>query len=148
MRLWVRSLPLLSGLRTRRCRELWGRSQTWLGSRVAVALAKPGGYGSIGSNSTPSLGTSIYHESGPRNGKKTTKQNKKKPFELGLSEDMKECSVVLTSFKSCHIVTCLAHVSRSTKAHRTFVSASFNLNVIKTRCLKLLEQFGKGTWRA
>uniref|UniRef100_A0A287AJH5 Ubiquinol-cytochrome c reductase core protein 1 n=1 Tax=Sus scrofa TaxID=9823 RepID=A0A287AJH5_PIG len=35
----VRSLPLLSGLTIRRCRELWCRLQTRLGSRVAVALA-------------------------------------------------------------------------------------------------------------
>ena len=33
------SLPLLSGLTVRRCRELWCRLQTRLGSRVAVALA-------------------------------------------------------------------------------------------------------------
>ena len=39
MRLRVRSLPLLSGLTIQCCRELWCRSQTWLGSRVAVALA-------------------------------------------------------------------------------------------------------------
>ena len=39
MRLRVWSLPLLSGLTIRRCRELWCRSQTRLGSRVAVALA-------------------------------------------------------------------------------------------------------------
>ena len=32
-------LPLLSGLRIQRCRELWCRLQTWLGSRVAVARA-------------------------------------------------------------------------------------------------------------
>ena len=30
MRLRVRSLPLLSGLMIRRCRELWCRLQTWL----------------------------------------------------------------------------------------------------------------------
>ena len=35
----VQSLPLLSGLRIWRCRELWCRSQTLLGSRVAVPLA-------------------------------------------------------------------------------------------------------------
>ena len=35
----VRSLPLLSGLMIRRCRELWCRLQTQLGSRVAVAVA-------------------------------------------------------------------------------------------------------------
>ena len=35
----VRSLALLSRLRIRRCRELWCRSQTRLGSGVAVAVA-------------------------------------------------------------------------------------------------------------
>ena len=39
MRLRVRSLPLLSGLTILRCRELWCRLQTRLGSHVAVALA-------------------------------------------------------------------------------------------------------------
>ena len=38
MRLWVRSLALLSGLKIRHCRELWCRSQTLLGSGTAVAL--------------------------------------------------------------------------------------------------------------
>ena len=39
MRFRVRFLPSLSGLRTRRCRELWGRSQMQLRSGIAVALA-------------------------------------------------------------------------------------------------------------
>ena len=39
MRLWVRSLALLSGLRIRCCHELWCRSQTRLGFGIAVALA-------------------------------------------------------------------------------------------------------------
>ena len=39
IRLWVRSLASLSGLGIRLCRELWYRSQTWLGSGVAVAVA-------------------------------------------------------------------------------------------------------------
>ena len=38
LRLWVRSLALLSGLRILHWRELWGRSQTGLGSGVAVAV--------------------------------------------------------------------------------------------------------------
>ena len=38
-RLWVRSLASLSGLRICRCRELWYRSQMWLRSCVAVAVA-------------------------------------------------------------------------------------------------------------
>ncbi len=72
MRLRVRSLALLSGLRIRNCRELRCRLQTWLGSRVAVALVQAGGYSS---DLTLSRGTSICHGSGPRKGKKTTKQN-------------------------------------------------------------------------
>ena len=38
-RLRVQSLPLLSGLTIRRCRELWCRLQTRLGSSTTVALA-------------------------------------------------------------------------------------------------------------
>ena len=37
--IWVWSLALLSGLKIQCCGELWCRSQTWLGSRVAVAVA-------------------------------------------------------------------------------------------------------------
>ena len=75
MRLQVRSLALLSGLRIQRCRELWCGSQTRLGSRVAEALAQASNYSS---DSTPSLGTSICRKSGPRNSKKTKKKKKKK----------------------------------------------------------------------
>ena len=39
VRLWVRSLALLSGLRIQRCRGLWCSSQMQLRSRVAVAVA-------------------------------------------------------------------------------------------------------------
>ena len=39
MRLWVRSLASLHGLRIRCCHDLWCRSQTRLGSGVAVAAA-------------------------------------------------------------------------------------------------------------
>ena len=38
MRLWILSLASLSGLRIQRCRELWCRSQTRLGSDVAVVV--------------------------------------------------------------------------------------------------------------
>ena len=38
MKLWVLSLALLRELKTWHCHELWCRSQTWLGSAVAVAL--------------------------------------------------------------------------------------------------------------
>ena len=56
MRLQIRSLALLSGLRIWLCRELWCRLQMWLGSRIAVALAQAAG--SYSSELTPSLGTS------------------------------------------------------------------------------------------
>ena len=39
MRLRVRSLASLSGIRIQCCPELWCRSQTRLGSAIAVALA-------------------------------------------------------------------------------------------------------------
>ena len=54
LKMQVQSLALLGGLGIWHCHELWCRSQTWLGSRVAVAEA--GGYSS---DVTPSLGTSI-----------------------------------------------------------------------------------------
>ena len=38
MRMWVRSLASLSGLRIQLRHKLWGRSKTWLGSDVAVAV--------------------------------------------------------------------------------------------------------------
>ena len=62
---------LISGLKSWSGRELWCRLQTWLGSRVAVALVKAGTYSS---DSTPSLGTSICHRCGP---KKQTKKKRK-----------------------------------------------------------------------
>ena len=41
MRLQVRFLVSLSGLRIRHCRELWCGSQTRLGSGIAVPWCKP-----------------------------------------------------------------------------------------------------------
>ena len=38
MRMRVLSLASISGLRIRLCQELWCKLQTWLGSRVAVAV--------------------------------------------------------------------------------------------------------------
>ena len=74
MKTQVQSLALLSGLRIRRCRELWCRSQTQLGSGVMQA----GGYSS---NSTPILETSacpICLGFGPKKPKKKKKKKKKK----------------------------------------------------------------------
>ena len=57
MRFQVRSLAALSGLRIWYCCELWCRFQTWLRSCVAVVVVQAVSYSS---DSTPSLGTSIY----------------------------------------------------------------------------------------
>ena len=56
MRLQVRSLASFSGSKIQRCCELGCRSQMWLGSGVAVAVAQAGGYSS---DSTPGLGASV-----------------------------------------------------------------------------------------
>ena len=58
VRMGIRSLALLSGLRIRHCRELWCRVQTGLRSAVAVAVAQASSYCP---DLTPSLGTSICH---------------------------------------------------------------------------------------
>ena len=68
-RMRVRSLVSLSGLRIWHCRELWRRSQVWVWSCVAMAVAQAGSYSS---NWTPSLGVSICCSCGPK------KQRKKK----------------------------------------------------------------------
>ena len=56
MRIRVQSLASLSGLRIQCCLELWYRLQTRLRSHLAVSVVQAGSYGS---DSTPSLGTSI-----------------------------------------------------------------------------------------
>ena len=58
----------LSGLSIRRCRELWCRPQTWLGSSVAVAVA------ACSSDSTPSPGTSMCRGCSPKKKKKKKKR--------------------------------------------------------------------------
>uniref|UniRef100_A0A480GIX5 Glutamine-dependent NAD(+) synthetase isoform X1 n=1 Tax=Sus scrofa TaxID=9823 RepID=A0A480GIX5_PIG len=63
MRMQVRSLAWLRGSGIRHCSELRCRSQTWLGSRVAVAVVQAG---SGSSDSTPSLGASTCRRCGPK----------------------------------------------------------------------------------
>ena len=58
----VPSLASLSALRIQCCHELWCRSQTWLRSGIAMAVAEAGSYNST---QTPSLGTSICCGCGP-----------------------------------------------------------------------------------
>ena len=52
---------------------LWGGLQMWLGSGVAVAVVWAG---SCSSNSTPSLGTSIFGGCDSKKQKQTNKQTK------------------------------------------------------------------------
>ena len=73
VRMWVRFLALLSGLRIWRCHEQWCRSQRLLGSCVAVAVVWARGYSC---DSTPSLGTSIFR-AGETLNLKNKKPNKK-----------------------------------------------------------------------
>ena len=67
VRMQVRSLALLKGLRIQHCCKLWPRSQKWLGSGVAVAVAVAC---SSSSNSTPSLGLSYAADAAVRRKKK------------------------------------------------------------------------------
>ena len=52
MSIRVQPLASLSGLSIQHCRELWGRSQMWLGSGIVVAVTVAG---SCSSDLTPSL---------------------------------------------------------------------------------------------
>ena len=60
-------LGLTQRLRIWRSHDLWCRSQTWLRSGAAVNVAQAGSYGS---NSTPSLETSICSGAAPKRQKK------------------------------------------------------------------------------
>ena len=81
----VGSIPALAQwVKDPRCRELWCRLQTRLGSRGAVALVEAGGYSS---DSTPSLGTSICCRSGPRNSNNNNKKTKNKQTKKKKLED-------------------------------------------------------------
>ena len=65
MRMWVQSLASLNGSRVQYCCELWCRSNIWLGSGVAIAMAVAYA-SSCSSDLTPSLGTSICQVWGPK----------------------------------------------------------------------------------
>ena len=82
MRLRVPSLASLSGLRIRHCHKLRCRSQIQLGSGIAVAVVQTRGYSS---DSTPSLGTSIYRRCCP----KKTKKKKKSLQTMNVGKDVK-----------------------------------------------------------
>ena len=71
----VQSLISLSGLRIWHCRELWCRSQTQLGSQVAVAVAQASGYSS---NLTPGLETSYAKGAAPKDRQTDRKKERKR----------------------------------------------------------------------
>ena len=73
MRIWVRSLAPLSGLRTWCCHEPWCRSQKQLGSSTAMAMAQACTYSS---KLTPTPGTSICQRCSHK--KKKGKEKKSK----------------------------------------------------------------------
>ena len=83
MRLWVLSLASLNGLMICCCCELWCRLQMQLGSSVAVALVKAGGYSS---NSTLSLGP-LYATGVAQEMAKKKKKKKKKAGGAILTSD-------------------------------------------------------------
>ena len=67
MRMRVRLLASLSGLRILHCRKLWHKSQIRLGSDVAMAVVQAD---SRRYNLTPNLGASICHGCSPKKEKK------------------------------------------------------------------------------
>ena len=71
MRMTVRSLAPLSGLRIQCCCEWWHRLHMRLGSRVAVSMA-----GICSSDLTPRLGISIRHRFSPKRTNKQKNTNK------------------------------------------------------------------------
>ena len=70
MRMQVQTLAPLGGLRIQHCHERWCRSQIQLGSGIAVAVAVAG---SLSSDLTPSLRTSLCHRCGYKKEKKKKK---------------------------------------------------------------------------
>ena len=69
LRMWVQSLASVIGLRIQHCCELQYRSQMWLRSLVAVAMAQAH---NCSSHSTPSSRTSICCRCSPKKKKKNT----------------------------------------------------------------------------
>ena len=109
MRMWVRSLASLSGWRIQHCQELWCRSQTWLRSHIAVAVASAG---SCSSHLTPILRTSICHRCDPK------KQKKKVPH--------KAFSLLLKAMPGSHNThTCLSYASSLTDLFAYLLNAFY-----------------------
>ena len=98
-RMQVRSLASLNGLRIQPCHELWGGSQIWLRSHIAVAVAVAWS-SSCSSNSTPSLGTSICCRCGPK--KQTKKISMKQIYAVVLPGTTVLLALVSICACRCH----------------------------------------------
>ena len=81
MRLQVQPLASLSGLRIRRCHELWCRSQTQLGYGIAVAVAVSVAVaGSCSCSSDLTQPGNLHMQQGAGLKRQKTNKNKKKHF--------------------------------------------------------------------
>ena len=88
--------------------------QTWLGSSVAVAVARASGYSSYSSNSTPSLETFICHGCSPK--KTKTLKNLKKENVLVPSWMVSSMKRSLQGFwQKSRNHTCMENISRRRK---------------------------------
>ena len=107
-RLRVQSLASLSKLRIQHCSELWCRSQKWLRSGIAVALAQACIYSS---DSTPTLGTSICHRCS------MPQKDKKKVIEMFINH-INRCSTTYV-IKELRIKTMRHRYTRMAKIQNT-----------------------------
>ena len=109
MRMQVWSLASLSELRIWYCHELWCRLQTQFGSGIAVVKA-----GSCSSSWTPSLGTSICSEYGPRKSKRKNNNNNNKKLKIKIKKSQKISTLNVIMFKQwilhCILLNCILGV--------------------------------------
>ena len=103
MRLLVRSLASLNALTILCCRELWYRSQTQLGSGVAVAVVQIGSYSS---DWTPSLETFICRRCDPKKQKEKIKKPKKPPQNKIIFKFISD-SIIYLNFPKSQSLECI-----------------------------------------
>ena len=101
IKMWVRSLASLRESRIQHCRELWWRSQTWLGSGGAVAVAQAS---SCSSNSAPSWE--------PPYAAGVARKRKKRKKKSSLRSPSISCAFKVSGGNSHTLVTGPAHPKR------------------------------------
>ena len=107
MKMWVRALAPLSGLRIPSYCELWHRLKTWLGSGVAVAVVQAS---SCGSNWSSSLETSICPGFSPKKQKSANHRILKIQYSehlLILCLSSMNINILLYSFYMYICITCM-----------------------------------------